>query len=91
MAVRRTVAKPVVDSDLFLDMPLSAQALYFHLVVRSNGNGFVNNAKSVCRAVGASDGDIVILKENNFIADGLLVPKGSISILEWKQHRGDTE
>lgn len=30
MAERRMFAKTIVDSDAFLDMPSSAQALYFH-------------------------------------------------------------
>lgn len=30
MAERRMFAKTIVESDAFLDMPLSAQALYFH-------------------------------------------------------------
>lgn len=33
MAERRMFAKSVIDSDLFLDMPMTAQALYFHLAM----------------------------------------------------------
>ena len=31
MAERRMFSKVIIDSDAFLDMPLSTQALYFHL------------------------------------------------------------
>lgn len=33
MAERRMFAKSIIDSDAFLDMPLSTQALYFHLSI----------------------------------------------------------
>ena len=36
MAERRMFAKTIIDSDAFLDMPLSAQALYFHLSMRAD-------------------------------------------------------
>lgn len=45
MAERRMFAKAIIDSDAFLDMPLTTQALYFHLVVRSDDGGFVNSPK----------------------------------------------
>ncbi|NCB72482.1 MAG: DNA replication protein DnaD, partial [Clostridia bacterium] len=36
MAERRMFAMTIIDSDAFLDMPLSAQALYFHLCMRAD-------------------------------------------------------
>lgn len=45
MAERRMFAKTIIDSDAFLEMPLSAQALYFHLGMRADDEGFLNNAK----------------------------------------------
>jgi hypothetical protein len=33
LAERRMFAKTIIDSDAFLDMPLSSQALYFHLAM----------------------------------------------------------
>ena len=42
MAERRMFAKTIIDSDAFLDMPLSAQALYFHLSMRADDDGFAN-------------------------------------------------
>ena len=45
MAERRMFAKTIIDSDAFLNMPLSAQALYFHLSMRADDDGFINNAK----------------------------------------------
>ena len=36
MAEKRMLSKKVLDTDAFLDMPLSAQALYFHLVINAD-------------------------------------------------------
>ena len=49
MAERRMFAKTIIDSDAFLDMPLSAQSLYFHLSMRADDDGFINNPKKVQR------------------------------------------
>lgn len=43
MADRRMFSKTIIDSDAFLDMPLSTQALYFHLSMRGDDDGFINN------------------------------------------------
>ena len=51
MAERRMFAKSIIDSDAFLDMPLSTQALYFHLSMRADDEGFVGNPKRI-RAMG---------------------------------------
>ena len=49
MAERRMFAKTIIDSDIFLDMPLSTQALYFHLSMRADDDGFINNSKKIQR------------------------------------------
>ena len=47
MAERRMFAMTIIDSDAFLDMPLSAQSLYFHLCMRADDDGFLNNPKKI--------------------------------------------
>ena len=47
MAERRMFSKTVIDSDVFSDMPLTTQALYFHLGMRADDDGFVNNPKKM--------------------------------------------
>ena len=81
MAVKRMFAMTVVDSDLFLDMPLSSQALYFHLSMRADDEGFINNPKKIQRTVGASDGDAEILVTRRFI---IPFETGVIVIRHWK-------
>lgn len=61
MAEKRMFTKMIVDSDAFLDMPLSSQALYFHLGMRADDEGFINNPKKIQRMVGASEDDLRLL------------------------------
>lgn len=78
MAERRMFAKTIIDSDAFLDMPLSAQALYFHLSMRADDDGFLNNAKKIMRTIGANQNDYDILVLKSFIIqfeDGICVIK----------------
>ena len=67
MAERRMFAKTIIDSDSFLDMPLSAQALYMHLSMRADDDGFVNNPKRIQRMIGASEDDLRLLLAKSFI------------------------
>lgn len=83
MAERRMFAKTIIDSDAFLDMPLSAQALYFHLSMRADDDGFINNPKKIQRIVGASDDDCKLLIMKRFI---ITFESGVIVIKHWKIH-----
>lgn len=89
MAERRMFAKTIIDSDAFLDMPLSTQALYFHLSMRADDEGFVNNPKKIARMIGADDDSLRILLSKQY-----LIPfeSGVVVIKHWKIHnyiRGD--
>ena len=78
MAERRMFSKTIVDSDAFLDMPLSTQALYFHLSMRADDDGFLNNAKKIQKIIGASDDDLKLLIMKRFVIafdDGIIVVK----------------
>ena len=89
MAERRMFAKTIIDSDAFLDMPLSTQALYFHLSMRADDEGFINNPKKIQRMVGASEDDLKLLMAKNFI---IPFDSGIVVIKHWKIHnyiRGD--
>lgn len=76
-------AKTIIDSDAFLDMPLSTQALYFHLSMRADDDGFINNAKKIQRMLGCSDDDMKILLAKNFI---IPFETGVCVIKHWKIH-----
>lgn len=83
MAERRMFAKTIIDSDAFLDMPMSAQALYFHLCMRADDEGFVNNPKKIQRMVGASDDDAKLLIGKKFI---IPFDSGVVVIKHWRIH-----
>ena len=83
MAERRMFAKSIIDSDAFLDMPLSTQSLYFHLSMRADDDGFVNNPKKIQRMIGCNDDDLKVLVAKKFLIqfdDGVCVIK------HWRLH-----
>lgn len=89
MAERRMFAKNVVDSDLFLEMPTTAQALYFHLGVRADDDGFIDNPRKIQRMIGASADDLKLLVAKQFI---IPFESGVVVIRHWRIHnyiRGD--
>ena len=83
MAERRMFAKTIIDSDAFLDMPLSAQALYFHLSMRADDEGFINNPKKIQRMIGALDDDLKLLIAKRFI---IPFDSGVVVIKHWRIH-----
>lgn len=83
MAERRMFAKTIIDSDAFLDMPLSSQSLYFHLSMRADDDGFINNPKKIQRMIGCGDDDLKLLMAKRFI---LVFESGVIVIKHWRMH-----
>ena len=83
MAERRMFAKTIIDSDAFLDMPMSTQALYFHLSMRADDDGFINNPKRIQKMIGASDDDLKLLMAKAFI---IVFESGVVVIKHWKIH-----
>lgn len=83
MAERRMFAKSIIDSDAFLDMPLSAQALYFHLSMRADDEGFVGNPRRIRQMVSASEDDLKLLIAKRFL---LVFDSGVVVIKHWKIH-----
>ena len=83
MAERRMFTKKIIDSDAFLEMPCSAQALYFHLCMRADDDGFVNNPQKIRRVCGASGDDLKLLMAKRFI---LTFENGIIVIKHWRMH-----
>ena len=81
MAEKRMFSKKIVESDAFLDMPLSSQALYFHLCMGADDDGFLNAPKRIMRMLGCTKGDLEILARNKFI---LCFETGIVVIKHWK-------
>lgn len=83
MAQKRMFTMKIVDSDAFLDMPLSAQCLYFHLNMRADDDGFIGNPKRIMRTIGCHEDDFRILMMKRFI---LTFEDGVIVIKHWRMH-----
>ena len=60
MAERRMFAKAIIDSDAFLEMPMSARLLYYDLSMRADDDGFVNSPRKIMKFVGATNDDMNI-------------------------------
>lgn len=48
MANKRMFSVDVVETDAFLDLPPKTQALYFHLGMRADDDGFVSSPAPSC-------------------------------------------
>ena len=83
MAEKRMFTQKIIDSDAFLDMPLSTQALYFHLNMRADDDGFINNPKRIQRTIGASEDDLKLLIAKRFV---ICFENGVIVIKHWRMH-----
>lgn len=83
MAQRRMFSLKVVDTDAFLDMPMSAQLLYFHLSMRADDDGFVANPKKIMRMLGNQDDDYRVLIAKRFI---IPFESGVCVIKHWRIH-----
>ena len=67
MANRRMFSLDVVDTDRFLDMSASAQALYFHLGMRADDDGFVSSPRKIAKASNRGLDDLTLLAAKGFI------------------------
>lgn len=82
MAQRRMFSPDIVSSDAFLDMPVSSQALYFHLSMNADDDGFVS-PKRIMRLVGVNDDDLKVLLTKRFL---LSFESGVVVIKHWLIH-----
>lgn len=83
MAQRRMFSKKITDTDSFMELPLSSQALYFHLNMHADDDGFISNAKTIIRMTGASTDDFKLLIAKQFI---ITFETGVIVIKDWRIH-----
>ena len=83
MGNHRMFSNTITDSDLFLEMSLSAQALYFHLGLHANDEGFVSSPKRIVRATGCNEDDLKLLIAKGFV---ICFDSGIIVITHWNLH-----
>ena len=73
----------VIDTDEFLEMPATAQMLYFHLSMNADDDGFVGKPKTIMRMCRASQDDLTVLLGKQFV---ISFDTGVIVIRHWKIH-----
>ena len=76
-------AKTIIDSDAFLEMPISARLLYYDLGMRADDDGFINSPKKIMKMIGASEDDINILILKKFI---IPFDNGVVVLKHWRIH-----
>jgi hypothetical protein len=82
MANRRMISRDVADTSFFTDMPASAQALYFRLVLEADDEGFVASVRTAQFKSNASIDDLKILLGKRFV---LPMKEGVVVIKHWFQ------
>lgn len=78
MAQRRMIAKAVVETEWFISMPATAKSLYFYANLKADDDGVVDCMSVCCMMAGASEDDVKILEDKNYIIkarEGLYVLK----------------
>lgn len=81
VAKKRMFNVDIVGSDAFLDLPHTAQALYFQLGMRADDDGFVGNPKTIQRIAGTKASDLELLVKKRFL---IQFPSGVVVIKHWK-------
>ena len=67
MASKRMINLKLIDTDLFLEMPVSARLLYYEYCMRADDDGFVDAPLKIIKMIGVSNDDYKILVSKQFI------------------------
>lgn len=73
----------VLETDAFMEMPLTTQALYFHLNLRADDDGFIGNPNQIVKLIGAGTDDLKLLIAKRFV---IAFEDGVIVIKHWRMH-----
>ena len=82
MAQRRMFSRTITASSRFLMMPHSTQALYFHLGMNADDDGFVEHF-AIMRMVEAKPDDLKILAAKGFVR---VFDEQVLVIIDWKEN-----
>lgn len=83
MAQRRMFSIQITDSDDFISLPQTAQALYFHLCMHADDDGFLNNVNGIIRSVCGNKEDYKTLCDAGYI----IALDSAVSVVtHWKVH-----
>lgn len=73
-------SKDITGSDAFREMPTSSQALYFHLGMEADDDGFLDSYKGLMRSISASDDDLKVLVSKRFL---IVFPTNILVVKHW--------
>jgi hypothetical protein len=79
MAMKRMFDRAIIDTDRFMDLPMTAKAIYFLLGMEADDEGFVSY-KKVLRIHGGTEDDVKVLLAKNFL---ISFPTGVVVITDW--------
>lgn len=83
MAQRRMFSNRIIGSARFMKMPVSSQALYFHLNINADDDGVVE-AYQILRATGCNEDDLKVLCSKNLVK---VLNEDLVSfIMDWREH-----
>ena len=81
MAERRIFSIKVTESDAFFSLPVNAQALYLHLNMLADDDGFVGAASKIISSMGLSRKELNLLSDKGFV---ILFDSGVCAIRHWR-------
>lgn len=74
--------KAIIDTDKFMDLPVSAKAMYFLLGMDADDEGFVSSRK-ILRVHGGNEDDIKVLSAKGFV---IHFKGGVVVITDWMKN-----
>ena len=83
MRDRTCVCNYVINFDDFLEMPLETQALYFHLLLRADDDGYIVNPKAILRETRSKESSLTLLTAKGYIQ---YTEEGYYYISDWDIH-----
>lgn len=81
MARRRMISLDIIDTDKFLEMPVTSRCLYFEMLARADDDGFIGNPKRLMKMLNFSEDDLTILIMKNYV---IPFESGVVVITHWK-------
>lgn len=74
--------RAIIDTDRFMDLPMSTKAIYFLLGMEADDEGFVSY-KKVIRIHGGNDDDVKVLTAKGFL---IAFDSGVVVITDWNSN-----
>lgn len=83
MAQKRMLSMNIIDTDMFIQMPISARLLYYDFCMRADDDGFIDSPTKIMKMIGCTEDDLKIL-----IAKKYLIPfKNKVCVIRhWLIH-----